>query len=333
MCRRRRRLLACICLGLLPSVLGSAAAALPHARASLDTQRVALGDPVRLRLELRYGAEHRLQPPDLAGWLGELATELPEPDPPVRRGDSTVVVYRATLQFFALGAAEVPSLSVAFATASGDTLWQSTEPLRVEVVGVREEGDEEPRDIHPPVKVPGGVPLWVVVAGSLLALGVLGGCGYYWWRRPGPAPPAPPAPPTDYAAEFLRIAALGHLDRGEVKEYYTLLADNLRRHLEQRLGVHALECTTDELVRELTATGLDAGTIAAVGEFLSTADLVKFAKLVPSLMAARRAPHLGVALVERVDRWLAQQRAAELEAAASPGEPAAASPHAQVARP
>jgi len=188
---------------------------------------------------------------------------------------------------------------------------RSTAPVDIQVVGVRSQGDSLLRDIKPPVRVGGGIPLWAVVAVVICVVGLIG-AGTYWWmmHRDRPVPVAAPPPPIDHAAEFVRIAGLGLLERGEYKQYYALLADNLRGYLELRLGVEAMELTTAEIVDQLRAKDLGWTLIGGVESFLGTADLVKFAKMVPDMDHARRAPEAGVALVQRIDRWAADQRAA-----------------------
>ena len=83
-------------------------------------------------------------------------------------------------------------MAVPFVTATGDTLLSETQPLAIEVISARSEGEDQLRDIKPPVLISGGVPLWVVVAIGLLALVLCALGGIWLWRRrtrtPEPAP-------------------------------------------------------------------------------------------------------------------------------------------------
>jgi len=82
------------------------------------------------------------------------------------------------------------------------------------------------------------------------------------------------------------IIALGELEslksrelwqNNEAKEYYSELSDILRTYIENRYHILAMESTTDEINRDLH-TILENSDRDLLNEFLTTADLVKFAK-------------------------------------------------------
>ena len=285
--------------------VSSAVADLPSVEVRVDTNRVTVGDPIRLSLVLRYRAGERPSLPSLNEWLQEFSPRLGERRE-AESGDGAVQLAQPfELRLFELGTKQIPPLDVGFIQATGDTLVRSSLAVDIEVVSARGEEDEGPRDIKPPVAVPGGVPLWLVVLLVAALLGLMGG-GVYWSRRRRgqTAEPPPPPEPVDHAAEFIRIAGMGLIDKGDFKTYYSLLADNLRRFLEQSLEVEAMEQTTVEIVGALQKVELEAERIQDVREFLGFADLVKFARRVPAIEQARRAPEVGVALVRAIDRWL-----------------------------
>ena len=200
----------------------------PRAEATLDTAAARVGDPIRLTLTLHHDATARPEAPDLSQILRDFAPRCAGWNQrEVAAGFE--LAQECELRLYELGLHEVPAVAVPFVTAAGDTLLRATQPLAIEVISARSEGDDQPRDIKPPVRVSGGVPLWVVVVIGLLALVLcaLGGV-WLWRRRTRPLEPPPPPEPIDYAAEFARIAACGLLERGEFKTYYSLLAENLR---------------------------------------------------------------------------------------------------------
>lgn len=69
---------------------------------------------------------------------------------------------------------------------------------------------------------------------------------------------------------------------GNTKEYYTQLTDTLREYLRDRYGFNATEMTTSEIVGHLLKIQ-DKESIKDLKEILQVADLVKFAKLHPSI--------------------------------------------------
>ena len=69
---------------------------------------------------------------------------------------------------------------------------------------------------------------------------------------------------------------------GNEKAYYTQLTDVLREYLERRFGFNAMEMTTSEIVDELLKIK-DKESIKELKEILEVADLVKFAKMHPTM--------------------------------------------------
>ncbi len=304
MTQKQSRFLSWILAGVFSLAAGSAGAELPAVTAQLDTHVVALGDRATVRLQLNYGDGQKPERPDIHSWLHGLEPEISETRLPGSVAGEQVWRFDARIQLLGLGEQNLAALPISFVTAAGDTVVRSTHPLTVEVLGVRKEGDLEPRDIKPPVPVPGGWPLWWVAGGGLALLGtVLVLIHRKMSRREVTAATATFVAPVDHAAEFVRIADMGLLESGRYKEYYSLLADNLRVFLQHRLGIDAMELTTQEIVTQLHTRKPEdpSGLIDGIRHFLSTADLVKFARMRPELPAARQAPQAGISLLERID--------------------------------
>ncbi len=68
---------------------------------------------------------------------------------------------------------------------------------------------------------------------------------------------------------------------GYVKEYQSELTQIIRRYLEDRYGIDALEKTTREITKDLTKANLSATQHESLNRILTVADLVKFAKALP----------------------------------------------------
>lgn len=286
-------------------------AQIPWAEAVLATATARVGDPIGLTLTLHYDATARPDAPDLAQLLRDFAPRCAGWHPR-EAAAGPQLAQTCELRLYELGVHEVPAVAVPFVRAAGDTLLRSTQPLAIEIVSARREGEDQLRAIKPPVLVPGGVPLWAVVVIGLLALALCAFAGVWLWRRrTRPPQPPPPPEPIDYAAEFARIAAAGLLERGEFKTYYSLLSENLRRCLEEHLAIEAMEQTTAELAAALQEAEVAAALRQPVIDYLREADLVKFARFHPALDAARRAPEVGLALLRSIEEAVAPRAAEE----------------------
>ncbi len=300
-------------LAALVVLTGGLHAQVPRVEAALDTAAARVGDPIRLTLTLHHDATARPEAPDLSQILGDFAPRCADWH---QREVATEfeLAQECELRLYELGRHDVPAVAVPFVTAAGDTLLRATQPLAIEVISARGEGEDQLRDIKPPVLISGGVPLWVVVAIGLLALALCALGGVWLWRRRTRTPEPPPPPePIDYAAEFARIAESGLLERGEFKTYYSLLSENLRRFLEESLAVEAMEQTTSELADALRGAEVDTALRQQIIDYLAAADLVKFARFHPALDEARRAPDGGLAILRAIEEAVAS-RAVEVHA-------------------
>lgn len=95
--------------------------------------------------------------------------------------------------------------------------------------------------------------------------------------------PKPIDPPHVTAIKALQILHNQKLwQNNKHKQYYTRLTDILREYLGGRYGIPAMEMTTDEILDGIASREIPAKHVANLREVLSTADLVKFAKLVPA---------------------------------------------------
>jgi hypothetical protein len=274
---------------------------------------VTLGDPVLFSLTLRHQADQRpdrVSPP--AFEVDVDVTELASaPGRPLDDGFfETVLSWE--LRFFELGDHQIPPMEVVLVSGSGGQESLRSAPVEITVASVREDADsEELVDIKPPVFIPGGVPLWLAVVACTLMLAIL--VALLRWllgrrHRSGEAALVPPKP-TDYIVEFKRIARMGLVERGAYIVYYTLLSQTLRRYLEDRVGVDAMERTTEEVAEVLEETSaVDSAQTGRVLEFLSQADLVKFACAEPIAEDARHAPETGQQIVHAVDALLAAEQ-------------------------
>lgn len=112
--------------------------------------------------------------------------------------------------------------------------------------------------------------------------------------------------------ESLRIA--GMWKNGLVKEYHTSLTDILRAYIESKMGIAAIEMTTDQILdsySDLRNMPKDSG--EKLRQILSTADMVKFAKSEPLPNEHDRSMSYAVAFVQETANAINEQRRAEEE--------------------
>jgi Arc/MetJ family transcription regulator len=193
----------------------------------------------------------------------------------------------AVMVAVALDSVSVPANAFDYVTPSGDTLRVWSDAFDVSLKRIAETS-EDLRPLKSQWEVP---PDYVKWAGIVLA--VLAALAAIIWyvrrrrRRVVQSVPEVVLPPDEIAlAELERIASLRLVEQGELKTYYTLVADAVRRYVGARFGVETMDRTTHEVLAELARrrTAID-GLASLLGE----SDLVKFAKLRPDAATALRA--------------------------------------------
>ena len=139
--------------------------------------------------------------------------------------------------------------------------------------------------------------LWLL---GLLFAAVLSACGYAlrrWWRRPRVVPTAPILPPYPWALQQLEQLREQRWDKeGRWEEYYEKLTYLLRFYLGWRTSSPLLEQTTSEILKTLT---LKHEPHRQLKEILEVADLVKFARLYPTMDKSELHLRWASALVEQ----------------------------------
>ena len=88
------------------------------------------------------------------------------------------------------------------------------------------------------------------------------------------------------------------LRRGEFKLYFLKMSEVIRRYLERRFQIPALELTTSE-VHVIIKGKIGSGELALLDETLLFCDLVKFAKYIPSVQEVLAQNKQAIAVIDR----------------------------------
>ena len=281
----------------------------PRLRMAVDATQVTVGGRLRLTVAVEHDPEAAVQWPDSLD-LGPFEVLEAGAVPPTREGDRMVTAAVFTLTAFELGELEIPSFELIVAAPDGSETVLPTDPFVIEVVSVGLDEGSDIRDVKGPLSIPLNV---LLLWPWLLALLVAAAGGYWMARRirrdsaeeAPSAPEAPPRPPHEIAYEALEwLEASPLLRQGRIKEYYIEVSDIIRRYIEGRYSMNALEMTTHEVLWRLDRAGVRHETHARFTEFLEACDLVKFAKHRPSPAGCGDAVSAARGLVDATHRVL-----------------------------
>jgi len=254
---------------------------------SAKTEEPRIGDPVTVEVKMSVRPGLELLDFEYGETLGEWEVER------VKKGSLEMAAGRATrldtiiLTTYLPGEIEVPSVAVPFRLPDGQAGEFRSAPFKIKVAPLPLRKGEKPghwRDLKSPQ---GMLSAWWFIGLGLLAAAAAGFWWYYQRRKKLEAAAGitrePPQPPEEAARQRLKVLQESNLlAGGESKVYYIELSDILRRYLEGRFNVPAIDRTTHELFRELKSTAIKRPEQMVIREMLERSDMVKFAKGLPS---------------------------------------------------
>jgi hypothetical protein len=207
---------------------------------------------------------------------------------------------------FDVGEFVIPPVRVLY-RARGDSSWHElrSQPITIRVESLNPDIHGDIRDIKAPLSMPyEWRRLLYRLALVLVLLAVAGAAVYLYMRyRRGagllPVRVEPPRPAHEVALE--ELDALFHSDlfeRGEMKLLHIRLSEILRKYIQGRFEVPALDMTTTEILEAFSDGQLPGSSRTTLQEFLQACDLVKFAKYQPTRDEVERTFRLAYEFVE-----------------------------------
>ena len=256
------------------------------ARARVDSTRYAVGDAITVHLDVTHpkGASLKMAVADSLEGFSVLGRS-----PFVLNGETassaTLVVSR-----YDSGTAVLPPLELLYMLPGDTTLHHaSTNPLFLTVRTLLVDTSQAYRDLKPPLSIPLTLAEIAEYAGIVLAIAVMVYLGYRWWKKrqqkkTGDVYVPPPRPAHLIALEELAILKEKKLwQQGLIKQFYSEVSEVLRRYVENRYRLMALEQTTDEIMEGLKRLHVKPSACSKVETVLQLSDLVKFAKYQPGI--------------------------------------------------
>ena len=267
-------------------------AQVPKIDAFLNNDLVLIGDQITLTIEAEYAPDINLVWPAInEKQFGQLeVVEFQDVDTVSQTSELIKVKQQIILTSFDEGTFQIPPFNFQYSNANNNRKNMVRTPqlmATVQLPEIDEAGEiKANRDIiDVPITLKEMLPYFL----AAILLGILLFALRFWWKRRKKEEEiiykAPPRPAHEVAFEKLKeLKKAKTWQQGDVKAYYTELTDIVREYIEGRFDIQALELTSDEIMTAFKQSkDLEPQHFKALSDMFEIADLVKFAKAVPSL--------------------------------------------------
>jgi hypothetical protein len=254
--------------------------------AAVDTSRITIGDRITYTLSIDHVDTMRVEKPGEGVHLGQFEIKDYKIYDPVKQEGRILEKFEYVISVFDTGTFVIPPFPVAyFPTDSlGDYKLIEASSITINVESVIQDEERQLRDVKPPIDIPYDYILLISVIASIILIGILVYVAYRFYLKrketgyfiKAPEPPRP--------AHEIALSALGELlkknllNEGMIKEFYSEISEIIRRYIEGRYYIPALEETSREILKELGGQEISEDMLIKTRDSLELSDLVKFAK-------------------------------------------------------
>ncbi len=255
--------------------------------ASTDTSAYQIGDYIHYTIQVKARKDLIVNGPAVSDTLAGMELISQQAPQKEESGGKQVITYSYTFSKYDSSDVTVPPVLVYY-KAKGDTAEKvlSTAKVFFTVRPLKVDPEAGIKDVKEPLKIPldwRWIALWVVVGLIILA------AAYYAYRKyqEKKAGYVPEKVVIKVPAHITALRSLRALrekqlwQKGMVKEYHSEITEIIRKYFEERFDLPALEMTSGEALDELRKRTGTETIITDTENFLSNADLVKFAKYQP----------------------------------------------------
>lgn len=267
-----------------------------HLTARVDRDTVRIGDIITYTVEVEWSSGISIIDTTVGENFGKFS--LVEAKPAVDKmgaEEKQARIYSYEVAAYESGEFEIPPFTIRYREQDGIEKSAESLPVKISVVSVLPEKAEnlELRPLKHQADIPPDYSrlyrLLAFATGAFaLLLGVFMFIRTYLQRRKlEEYKPAEPLRPAEVVAREQLIALRNSslLAEGNVKEYFSRVADIIREYTGRRCSISALDMTTFELMYTLNQSAdrdfLSGDVISRLQAFLEECDLVKFAKFIP----------------------------------------------------
>ncbi|MGO9481421.1 MAG: hypothetical protein ACLP05_06550 [Candidatus Kryptoniota bacterium] len=257
------------------------------AKASCDKSEYLVGDYIAYTIQVDYDKSLTILQPIMSDSLKNISI-IRKGGPIVEEGDkNATVTYKYILSGYDSTGVLIPPTAVPYHTPGDTTIhYAATNSVDFTIRTLPVNLKKDIQDVKSPLRIPldwRWILLWVL-AGSIVVVIISLLHRRYKKKKSGmmSLEKIVKIPPHEIALNALHELEKQRLWRkGLIKEYHSAITEIIRRYFKDRFDLPALELTTSETVELIKQRQGTGPILETTHDFLSNADLVKFAKFTP----------------------------------------------------
>jgi len=258
------------------------------ARASTDKSEYLVGDYINYTIAINCDKGSKIYPPALViDSLKDILLIRKEKPVQEEENGKVNITFKYILSGYDSAVVNIQPIAIPYKTSNDSTThFAFTNDVSFTVNKLKVNPQGEIKDVKPPIKI---LLNWkLILFWSLIGLFVAAILLYsYLQHRKRKVKSGPAQKKTALPCHVIALNALHELEqrnlwqKGMVKEYHSTITEIIRRYFESRFDMPAMELPTSEAVELLRRNRESDPILGITYDFLSNADLVKFAKFSP----------------------------------------------------
>jgi len=254
----------------------------------VDRDVITIGDLINYNISVVHDKGIKVEYPGLGVNLGAFEIRNYKIFEPEEVDKKIINKVEYIITTFDTGNYVIPPITVSYFSSDSIEKELKTDIIKIRVNSVKPSEAKDIRDIKPQMEIKADYRRYIYY--GLAGLGaVLLACIliFYLKKRkrgeniiPKRRKPIKPAH-IEAIEELEKLMNSNLLSDGRAKEFYIIISEIVRRYIENRYFIYALEMTTNQVYDSLYNIDVDKENIELIYEFLSSCDLVKFAKYIP----------------------------------------------------
>ncbi|HUI31385.1 MAG TPA: hypothetical protein VLX91_14335 [Candidatus Acidoferrales bacterium] len=258
------------------------------AKASTDKTQYLVGDYINYTIVVSCGKDFKIYPPSFVPDSLKSVTLIEKEKPDEEEENGIVnVAFKYVLSGYDSTGVLIPSIAVPYQTSSDSTThFAYTNPVSFTIQTLKVNPQGEIKDVNPPIKILLNwklVLFWVLAALFFVGIFLYSYLVHRMRKTKSPLEKEIERLPSHVVA----LNALRELEKrqlwqkGKIMEYHSEITEIIRRYFEERFNMPAMELPTSETIEVLGRNRETGPILSTTYDFLSNADLVKFAKFTP----------------------------------------------------